>query len=183
MLLERLGIAFNVFDPDIDESAKPGEQPDQLVLRLSQAKAYAYRPGAQDETSLVIGSDQVGFFSGEILTKPGTQERAVEQLALVSGMMVEFFTAVCLHNPSNGYIDKLLHTTRVYFRELTREEISHYVANEQPLHSCGSFQVEGPGIALTEKIESDDPTGLIGLPLIHLSAMLRKADWPQSNPS
>lgn len=171
-LLERLRLPFSIFNANIDEAPKPGEQADELVIRLALAKAHAY---PAQEPSLVIGSDQVGFIHGQILAKPLTVKKAEEQLELMSGEEVIFYTGLCLHSHTNGYTDQFLHTTKVHFRNLVHEEIKNYVASEQPLHSCGSFQVEGLGISLLRKIESDDPTGLIGLPLIHLSAMLRRA--------
>ena len=176
LLLERLGVPFIQFDSKVDETALAGESAYDLVMRLAIAKAQSYPSG--NTPHLTIGADQVGCYHNHILTKPKTIERACAQLQLVSGQRVVFYSGMCLYNSLNGNSQTLVHQTQVVFRSLSSEEILAYVHAERPLHACGSFQVEGLGITLVESITSDDPTGLIGLPLIHLSSMLRRAGFP-----
>lgn len=175
-LLERLGLPFSCRSPDIDESSLPGENAQALVTRLSRAKAEAVASAAGD--ALVIGSDQVAVCEGRILGKPGTAERARAQLASLSGRHVDFLTGLSLLDPVSGHVQTTAVPTRVRFRTLTDAEIADYVAREQPLDCAGAFKSEALGIALFEAMESEDPTALIGLPLIALCDMLREAGCP-----
>jgi len=170
-LLQRLGIGFQVASPDLDESPKAGEAPEALVLRLAEAKAHAVSRAFPN--ALLIGSDQVAVMGNRIMGKPGGYEAAVEQLLASSGRMVRFLTAVCLLNAATGHTRIDMVPTMVKVRALDRDGIEDYVRREKPYGCAGSFQIEGLGIALVERIESEDPTALIGLPLISLTAMLR----------
>ena len=172
-LLQRLGLPFRAEAPGTDETQAAGEPPADLVQRLAAAKARAVAIRHPD--ALVIGSDQVAACGALTLGKPGTASNAEAQLALLSGKTVTFFTGICLIDTANGRCDVGLDTTRVVFRTLTATEISEDVRREQPLDCAGAFKSEGLGIALFERIESQDPSGLIGLPLIMLCAQLRRA--------
>lgn len=171
-LLERLRVPFETRSPDIDESPAAGETPRELAARLAREKAAAVASGLRD--AIVIGSDQVALRDGEILGKPGSADRARQQLAGSSGRTVNFLTAWHLIDVRSGKSRSGVDDTRVLFRSLTREEIDRYVAAEQPLGSAGSFQAESLGITLFERVDSIDPTALIGLPLISVSAALRE---------
>lgn len=171
-LLERLSIPFTAVNPAVDESPLPNEPAQKLVRRLTEAKARAVAP--QHPHALIIGSDQVALLNDEILGKPGTHERATEQLRQLSGQRVQFLTGLCLLNSVTAKLHLEIVSTRVVFRPLSRTQIEAYLQRE-PAYACaGSFQVEGLGISLVEKIESDDPTALIGLPLIYLTRMLEQ---------
>lgn len=172
-LLRRLLDDFEQTAPDVDERPLPDEAPASRADRLAAAKASAVAAGVAD--SLVIGSDQVAALDGSVLHKPGSIENAREQLRASSGKIVDFFTGVCVVDTRGGQSWKALDHTRVAFRELEYTEIDRYLAREQPLDCAGSFRSEGAGIALFERIESEDPTALIGLPLIALSRLLRQA--------
>lgn len=172
-LLGRLGLAFEQRAPGVDETEQPGEQPVDRAIRLATAKAIAAGAGLTD--ALVIGSDQVAELDGELLEKPGSMERAHAQLSACSGREVRFHTALCVYDTNSGQQHSFLDLTRVTFRHLQPDEISRYIAREQPLDCAGSFKCEGLGISLFERIDSTDPTALIGLPLIGLSKMLREA--------
>lgn len=172
-LLERLGIPFRSLSPEIDESPRPGEEPAELVTRLATEKAQAV--AIENAGAVVIGSDQVATLDGRLLGKPGSEEAAVAQLVECSGRSVEFLTGVCvLDGRSPDYGEPALHMdiTRVAFRPLSRSEITRYVARERPLDCAGGFKSEGLGIALFDRIDSQDPTGLVGLPLIWVSKVL-----------
>ncbi len=169
-LLERLGLHFAAEAPDVDETAAPGESPVALVERLSLEKARAV--AARHEQALVIGSDQLASLDGEILGKPGTEERAIEQLSALSGRTVTFLTGLALVNAASGASACLHVPTPVRFRKLTEAMIVDYVRREQPLDCAGAFKSEGLGIALFESIGGDDPSALIGLPLISLCSLL-----------
>jgi septum formation protein len=170
-LLSRLGIEFSSHSPDIDESARPGEAPEAMVLRLAESKARAVAKLHPD--ALIIGSDQVATIDGEILGKPGRHERAVEQLMQASGKRVSFLTSLCLFNSATQAVQLAVEPFHVVFRELTREEVESYLHKEQPYNCAGSFKSEGLGICLFQRMEGDDPSSLIGLPLIRLVDMLR----------
>ena len=172
-LLQRLGLAFDVVAPEVDEAPLPGEAPRALALRLASAKAQAV--ASQHPQALVIGSDQVADLAGEPLGKPGTHERAVQQLTRMSGQTVTFHTAVTVVCQASGFAQTDLAPVRVRFRQLSPGEIERYLRAEQPYDCAGSAKSEGLGIALLDAIESDDPTALIGLPLIRVSRMLRAA--------
>ncbi len=172
-MLQRLRLAFDTERPGVEETALAGEAPASLAQRLAEAKALAVAgraPGAW-----VIGSDQVAELDGVALGKPGDAAGACRQLAAMSGRRVRFLTAVCVAGP--GATQAALDTTEVCFRTLGTEEIARYVAAESPLDCAGSFKCEGLGISLFEAIRTDDPTALVGLPLIGLARMLRNAGF------
>jgi 7-methyl-GTP pyrophosphatase len=176
-LLGRLVADFRVVAPDVDETPRPGEAPAALAARLAEAKALAVARNHPD--ALVIGSDQVAELDGRPIGKPGTAERARAQLAASSGRTIAFHTAVCLADArvSPARVVGALDRTDVVFRTLSADEIARYVAREHPLDAAGSFKAEGAGIALFERIETTDPTALIGLPLIALARLLRDAGF------
>ena len=174
-LLSRLVRDFAVVAPAVDETPAPGETPVALATRLAEAKARAVAAGEPD--ALVIGSDQVAELDGRPIGKPGTAARARAQLAASAGRAVVFHTAVCLVDTRSGAIDAAIDRTVVVFRPLAADEIARYVAHESPVDAAGGFKAEGAGIALFERIESTDPTALIGLPLIALSRLLRGAGF------
>ena len=174
-LLDRLGLTFAVEAPEVDEALVPGEPPTERALRLAieKAESVAVRnPGA-----VVIGSDQVAASGGLILDKPGTVERACRQLRHLSGSQAKFHTACAVRWQNTGFNVNHLETVTVAMRELTAGEIESYVAREMPLNCAGSFKSEGLGIALFSRIESEDPTALVGLPLIWLAGALRQAGF------
>lgn len=172
-LLRRLLPVFEQRAPGTDEVALTGESPVDRALRLAVAKAEAAGAGQLD--ALIIGSDQVAELNGSVLDKPGTAERARAQLAASSGHEVQFHTALCLLDTRDGMRYTHIDHTRVRFRVLGETEISRYVARENPLDCAGSFKCEGLGISLFERIDNEDPTALIGLPLIALARLLREA--------
>jgi septum formation protein len=172
-LLSRLRLPFEVLTPDIDESATPGETPAALATRLALAKAHAV--AAIRPTAVVIGSDQVADLDGEALGKPLTHERAVQQLQRMRGRSVLFHTAVSVVRAATGYEQTRLASVRVVFRRSSDAEIEHYLLIEQPYDCAGSAKCETLGIALLGSIDSDDPTALVGLPLIRTCALLREA--------
>jgi septum formation protein len=175
-LLLRLGLPFDVVAPDLDETPLPGETPPATALRLAQAKAEAV--AQRSEPALVIGSDQVATLDGEHIGKPGTHARALEQLKKMRGRTVIFHTALCLHDsrPETGQrLQNANIPTTVQLRDLPDEELDAYLRIEQPYDCAGSAKNEGLGIALIERIESQDPTALTGLPLMALTSMLRRA--------
>ena len=174
-LLSRLHLPFESIAPDIDESALPGELPEQTALRLAQEKAAAI---AKDHPeSIIIGSDQVATLDGEQIGKPGNHQAALQQLQKMRGKQVVFHTALCLmdnrKNASNPNIQLQNVQTLVSFRDLGDEELDAYLHIEQPYDCAGSAKNEGLGISIIEKIISNDPTALTGLPLIALTGMLR----------
>jgi len=173
-LLSRLGLAFDCVAPGVDETPLPDEAPLDLVTRLARAKAAAVAQGRPDAG--VIGSDQLAEFDGRVLGKPGTAARATAQLAAMAGREVSFLTAVCV---MRGERELGLHVDRtvVRFRGLTGAEIDRYVDAEQPLDCAGSFKSEGLGITLFDAIQTQDPTALIGLPLIATARLLRTAGF------
>ena len=170
-LLQRLRLPFDVVSPEVDETPLPGEAPAALALRLALAKARAVQ--ARQPGAVVIGSDQVADLDGEPIGKPHTHERAVAQLTRLSGRSVVFQTGVAEVSP--GFERALLASVRVRFRALAPAEIEHYLRTEQPYDCAGSAKSETLGIALLEAIDSDDPTALVGLPLIRTCALLREA--------
>jgi septum formation protein len=172
-LLQRLGLPFECAAPDIDESPLIGERPQDTALRLSLAKARAVAPHFPQ--ALVIGSDQVAVHNGELLGKPGSHMRAQEQLRGLSGGVADFHTAVSLLDASTGEARSHLVSCRVEFRELSERQIENYLRLEQPYDCAGSAKSEGLGIALIRRIETEDPTSLVGLPLIALTTMLEQA--------
>ena len=172
-LLRRLLPDFEQRAPGTDESALPGEAPDARAARLALAKATAAAIDLTD--ALVIGSDQVAELAEQTLDKPGSAANARAQLAASSGRVVHFHTALCLLDTRSGRRQLHVDHTRVHFRTLGAAEIERYVAREQPLDCAGSFKCEGLGISLFERIDSEDPSALVGLPLIALAQMLRAA--------
>lgn len=171
-ILQKLGLPFETAAPDIDESAKDNETPEQLVARLAEAKA---REVAKEfPNALIIGSDQVAINEGEILGKPHTHERAIEQLQNASGKTVRFLTGLCLYNSATDHVQCEVVPFNVVFRELKLEQIENYLQREQPYKCAGSFKSEALGITLFERLEGEDPNTLIGLPLIRLVRMLEK---------
>jgi MAF protein len=171
-LLQRLGLPFAAASPDIDESARAGEPPQELVARLAKEKAQAV--AADYPNALVIGSDQVACLNHTIMGKPGDRETAIRQLSQASGQCVTFYTGLCLLNTASGAAQVICEPFKVHFRELTQETIERYLDAEQPYNCAGSFKSEGLGIALFDKMEGDDPNSLIGLPLIRLVSMLHQ---------
>jgi septum formation protein len=172
-LLSRLGLAFDVVSPEVDETPQPGETPAALALRLALAKARAV--AANFPLAVVIGSDQVADLAGLPLGKPGSHERAVAQLRQMRGQTVIFQTAVAVVCAASGFEQVELAAVKVRFRDLGDEEIENYLRSEQPYDCAGSAKSEGLGIALLESIDNDDPTALVGLPLIRTCRMLRAA--------
>lgn len=172
-LLGRLGLPFTTARPDADEGALPGEQADALVRRLAETKARAVS-GAHPQ-ALVIGSDQVAVLDGQVLGKPGTAERAHAQLRAASGRAVQFLTGLCLLDTRGDTAEIAVETFTVHFRVLDDQRIARYLDRERPFDCAGSFKSEGLGIALFERLEGDDPTALIGLPLIRLVTLLAQA--------
>jgi septum formation protein len=174
-------LTFSCIAPGVDEAARAGEEPLKLVARLARAKAAAV--AAQQAGAWVIGSDQIAVLSpsgssgSEALGKPGTEARCQEQLRSCSGRTVEFLTAVAVMRRQDDALIEFIDTTRVTFRTLDQATIERYVAKESPLDCAGGFKSEGLGISLCESIDSADPSALIGLPLIRLSAALRSAGF------
>jgi septum formation protein len=172
-LLERLGLPFEAWSPDVDERALAGEGPRQTAQRLARSKASA--AASRWPQALIIGSDQVADLAGEAIGKPGTLDNARKQLRHLSGQKVLFHTGLCLLDARSGRAQEQVVTTDVAFRKLTDAEIDAYLAREPAIDCAGSAKSEGLGIALLERLGGDDPTALVGLPLIALSRMLRDA--------
>lgn len=172
-LLNRLQVPYTVEAPHVDETPLPGECPQDLAQRLALAKAQAVAQRFPD--CVVIGSDQVADLQGQSLGKPGTHARAVAQLQQMRGKTVIFQTAVAVVCRQSGFCQQILTPVKVTFRALSDAEIENYLRLEQPYDCAGSAKSEGLGIALLQSIDSDDPTALVGLPLIRTSAMLRAA--------
>lgn len=171
-LLARLGLPFVVANPQTDESPLPGETPEALALRLSEAKARAVAAAYPD--ALIIGSDQVATVDGKIYGKPGDHQRAVAQLRELSGKTVNFFTGLCLYSSRSGRSQVRGVPTLVSFRQLANQEIENYLQREPAYNCAGSAKSEGLGIALLSSLQGDDPNALVGLPLIALCDMLRE---------
>jgi len=172
-LLARLGLPFDTASPRADETPLPGETPAATALRLSAEKARSV--AARFPGALIIGSDQVADCDGEPVGKPGDHERAVAQLTRLSGRTVVFHTGIALLDTATGDCRLALVDVRSTFRELAADEIEAYLRRERPYDCAGSVKSEALGIALFERIESDDPSALVGLPLIRLASMLRDA--------
>ena len=175
-LLERLGLPFTVQSPGVDETPFPGEAPAALAARLALAKAHAVADQFPD--CVVIGCDQVADLNGASLGKPGNHARATAQLQSMRGHTVVFQTAMAVVCRATGFERQTLAPVVVKYRDLSDAEIDYYLRTEQPYDCAGSAKSEGLGIALLESIENDDPTALVGLPLIRLSGMLRAAGLP-----
>lgn len=172
-LMSRLHLPFDVQAPEVDETPQPGEAPADLAVRLALAKAQAV--AARFPDAVVIGSDQVADLQGEPLGKPGDHARATEQLRRMRGQTLIFQTAVAVVCRATGFAQQDIAPVRVVFRDLSDAAIERYLQAEQPYDCAGSAKSEGLGIALLESIDSDDPTALIGLPLIRTARMLRAA--------
>ncbi len=170
-LLERLHIPFLTAAPDIDETRLPDESAQDMVLRLSQQKAEAV--AARYPDALIIGSDQCAVLGEQVLGKPGTHAKATEQLQASSGSRVQFLTGLCLLDSRDGSLQLDMIPFSVDFRVLTAAEIDNYLRHEQPYNCAGSFKSEGLGISLFKRMHGDDPSALVGLPLIRLMEMLR----------
>ena len=172
-LLQRLRLPFECLSPGVEETPLPGEAPAALALRLAMAKAVAVH--ARQPEAWVIGSDQVADLDGRVLGKPGDFESAAAQLRAMSGCEVVFHTALCVIGP--GFREHAVDTTRVRLRALADDEIARYLQAEPAFDCAGSFKAEGLGIALFDAIDSEDPTALVGLPLIATARLLRKAGF------
>ncbi len=178
-LLLRLRIPFDVMQPDVDESALDGESSEATSLRLSRAKAESI--AARRPDAVVIGSDQVAECDGRILGKPGTHDNAVSQLRALSGRLAHFHSGLCVIAAQTDGERRVLCevvTTTVLFRELSHAQIDAYLRLETPYDCAGSAKAEALGITLLARIQSDDPTALIGLPLIRLVSLLGSVDYP-----
>lgn len=171
-LLDKLNIPFITDKPQVDETPLENETAEQLVARLAELKATALKDTYNEH--LIIGSDQVALFDGNILGKPHTHENAVKQLSSFSGNKVTFLTGLSLYNSKTGEIQTHVEPFYVYFRELSLEDINAYLHAEKPYGCAGSFKSEALGICLFEKFEGHDPNSLIGLPLIKLVNMLKQ---------
>ncbi|MBF0178875.1 MAG: septum formation inhibitor Maf [Magnetococcales bacterium] len=172
-LLERLGLPFVARAPDVEEGRLPDETPEAMVRRLAEAKSLAVAgefPGA-----VIIGSDQCAVIDGQVLGKPGDFAAAAAQLRLASGREVLFLTALCVAGPGPDRMQGAVIPFRVAFRALSEERIRNYLERERPFDCAGSFKSEGLGIALFARMSGDDPTALMGLPLIALTGMLEQA--------
>ena len=170
-LLERLGLAFSVDSPDIDEAPLPRETPRDMVLRLSIGKARTVAGRWPD--AIVIGSDQAATFDGRILGKPGTVDAAVRQLRAFSGRHVDFLTGVAVLNTATDRVRTAVDTTTARFRAAGEAEIRRYVERDRPLDCAGGIRFEGLGPLLLDGVDTADPSAAIGLPLIALGALLR----------
>ena len=171
-LLSRLRLPFSVASPDTDEAPLTGEPPEGTAIRLAITKARAIADRFPD--TLIVGSDQVASAMGRLYGKPGNRDRAVSQLTEMSGKSIVFHTAVALLNSESGSVQSTCVTTDVRFRHLSGEEIERYVDADRPFNCAGSAKSESLGISLLEYMRGDDPTALIGLPLIALCQMLRQ---------
>lgn len=174
-LLGRLRLPFTQSSPDVDETARPGEDGASLAQRLALAKAQAV--GARNPEAWVIGSDQVAVCEARLIGKPGSRDAAIEQLRWMSGRAVHFLTAVVLLQERSGSLYRELDSTLVRFRALDPLQIERYVDAEPSFDCAGSAKIEGLGISLCEEVQSRDPTALIGLPLIATAQLLRQAGF------
>ena len=175
-LLERLRLPFVSVRPEVEETLRPGEEPLARAERLALEKAQAVaRAHPQD---VVIGADQVAACNGAILDKPADARAARAQLQAQSGHAVQFFSAVAVVHLERGHVDRFVDTTTVQIRTLSNAEIEAYVKADEPYDCAGSLRSEALGLSLCERVESEDPTGLIGLPLIRLAASLRSCGYP-----
>jgi septum formation protein len=174
-LLDRLRVPFTVIRPEVDELGRAGEAPRPRAERLALEKAQAV--ARTHPAQLVIGADQVAACDGAILDKPGQAEAARAQLRAQSGRAVQFFSAVALVHAERGYTERFVDLTTVVFRSLSEAEIEAYLAADLPYDCAGSLRSEALGISLCERIETQDPTALMGLPLIRLAANLRSCGY------
>ena len=174
-LLERLHQPFLTDSPEVDETVLPGETPENLTIRLAKAKAMAVH--AKHPDAFVIGSDQVADLNGTILGKPHTKERAFDQLMSMQGQTVRFLTALCIVNPKGQTFEAMVPTT-VVMKTLKPETVRAYIDIEEPLNCAGAAKIEKLGVALMKSVTSEDPTALIGLPLIKTISLLAQAGFP-----
>lgn len=173
-LLKRLGLPFTCITPDVDEAIVAGETASARARRLAHLKAASVMPDKTGSLALVIGSDQVACLDDQILRKPGTADRAVAQLTQCSGKQIRFWTGLTLLSNTGQHWHEMVHSD-VTLRHLTQEEIKRYIELDRPLDCAGSFKWESLGISLFERLETEDPTALEGLPLIKLCGLLRAA--------
>ena len=169
-ILQKLNLPFETASPDIDESGREGESPQELVHRLAEEKARAVARRYPEH--LIIGSDQLAVVNNVVLGKPGSHENAVKQLQLISAQTVHFYTGLCLYNSQADRLQTEVVPFDVVFRALSTQQINRYLLAEKPYQCAGSFKSEGLGIALFERLIGDDPNTLVGLPLIRLVRML-----------
>jgi septum formation protein len=175
MLLQRLGLDFTCQAPRMDETPLPGESAAHLTQRLAFGKAHSV--ACRHAGALVIGCDQVAEFDGCIVGKPADRNAAIAQLVAFSGRTIEFLSALCVMRQETGFCEEATVSTRAHFREYTEAEAERYIELDQPLDCAGSIKSEAAGSVLLRALESSDPTALIGLPLIELCHMLRKAGF------
>lgn len=175
MLLDRLGLPFEVCSPSVDETRVAGESPSRLVERLAAEKAGAV--ARRFPAAVVIGSDQVAVHDGRVVGKPGSADRARRQLASFSGRRVDFLTAVAVICAELDFHFTAQITTEAVFRELASEEIRRYVDRDQPVDCAGGFKSEEGGTALLRALRADDPTAIVGLPLISVAEALRQVGY------
>ena len=175
-LLAQLQVPFTVVVPDIDETVRAQEEAQGLVERLAIEKAHVV--GAHLSDSLIIGSDQVALYDGKIVGKPGDHATAVKQLLAASGQTVRLYTGVALLNSNSGVIRSRVIPYEVVFRDITRAMIERYLEREHPYGCCGSLRADGLGVALLARISGDDPSALIGLPLITVIDLLAQENYP-----
>jgi septum formation protein len=170
-LLSRFKLPFDVFNPDIDETPRKNEKAKEISFRLAREKAFKVAPHYAN--SLIIGSDQTAACQNQIIEKPNTHENAIKQLDFLSGKIVTFYTSLCLLNTKTQKVQECVVEFEVKYKELNQQIIETYLLKEQPYNCVGSIKSEGLGITLLEYIKGEDPTALIGLPLIKLSGMLQ----------
>jgi len=174
-LLDRFLDDYETVSPDIDESALEGESPEELATRLARSKAEAV--SRSDRDALIIGADQLAVLNDQVLGKPGDHQKAVEQLLAASGHAVSFLTAVCVLDPGTRRRYEHLDRTTVQFRRFDRRLADTYLHHDKPYDCAGSFKIEGAGFVLFESVQTDDPTALIGLPMIWLAGTLRELGY------
>ena len=174
-LLDRFLNDYETLSPGVDETALEGEHPEDLATRLARAKAEALSSTNRD--ALIIGADQLAVLDGQVLGKPGDHEKAVEQLLAASGKKVSFMTAVCLLDPVTRGRHEHTDHTRVTFRQFDRRLADAYLRHDKPYDCAGSFKIEGAGFVLFESVRTDDPTALVGLPMIWLAGTLKELGY------
>lgn len=177
-VLKKLGIPFLAISPNIDESTRENETPDELVIRLAKEKALEIAHSHSDayhSSAYIVAADQIACFEQDILGKPGNKEKAFEQLRRFSGNKVDFLTGLALYDPNTHDTYTLVEKYSVHFKPLSDDDISHYLDLEQPYDCAGAFKSEGIGILLFSKLEGRDPNALVGLPLIALAELFNKA--------
>ena len=175
-LLQKLRVPFDVAAPNIDETPHRHESPRDSALRFAREKAM--KIAEEHEDGLIIGSDQVAEINGHLLGKPGSRKCAIDQLRASSGRCVRFYTAVCLVDARSLKTLSDIDITKVYFRKLSDDQIDRYVDIDEPFDCAGGFKSEGLGITLFDKLETDDPNALVGLPLIKLTRLLERFGYP-----